>query len=177
MAKSPIDQKTFFFVDKCMPFGAAISCSNFQRFSDAIAHINKIKIGGFKSPNYLDDFLFVAMLTSKCNELVELFLDICKQINFPLSLEKTEWANSVMVFLGMLLNTVLQTISIPVDKVAKAMDLIVDILSHRKTTVKKIQSLTGLLNFLCRCVVLAGHSPDICMLTIHHLCCHTTMCE
>ena len=40
MAKSPIDQKTYFFVDKCMPFGAAISYSNFQRFSDAIAHIS-----------------------------------------------------------------------------------------------------------------------------------------
>ena len=113
---------------------------------------------------------------SKYNELVELFLDICKQINFPVSLEKTEWANSVMVFLGMLLNTVSQTISIPVDKVAKAMDLIMDILSHRKTTVKKIQSLTGLLNFLCRCVVpgraftrclYAHYSPS--MLPHHHV--------
>ena len=38
MAKSPIDGKIYYFVDKCLPFGASISCSHFQRFSDAIAH-------------------------------------------------------------------------------------------------------------------------------------------
>ena len=38
-AISPWDGKTYFFVDKCLPFGASISCSHFQRVSDAIAHI------------------------------------------------------------------------------------------------------------------------------------------
>ena len=33
-AVSPIDGETYYFVDKCLPFGAAISCSHFQRFSD-----------------------------------------------------------------------------------------------------------------------------------------------
>ena len=28
-----------FFVDKCLPFGASISCALFQRISDALAHI------------------------------------------------------------------------------------------------------------------------------------------
>ena len=30
MARSPIDGKIYYFVDKCMPFGASISCSHFQ---------------------------------------------------------------------------------------------------------------------------------------------------
>ena len=38
-AVSPIDGKTYYFVDKCLPFGASISCSHFQRFSNAIRHI------------------------------------------------------------------------------------------------------------------------------------------
>ena len=70
MAVSPMDNQTYFFVDKCLPFGVAISCSHFQRFSDAVAHILKWKSGGYKSPNYLDDFLFIALLKSKCDELV-----------------------------------------------------------------------------------------------------------
>ena len=38
-AKSPMDGKWYFFVDKCLPFGAAISCSHFQEFSNAIAFV------------------------------------------------------------------------------------------------------------------------------------------
>ena len=29
---NPKDGKTYFFVDKCMPFGSSISCAIFQRF-------------------------------------------------------------------------------------------------------------------------------------------------
>ena len=35
-AQSPLDQKIYYFVDKCMPFGASISCAAFQKVSDAI---------------------------------------------------------------------------------------------------------------------------------------------
>ena len=38
-AESPIDGKTYYIVDKCLPFGAAISCALFQAFSDA--HVSK----------------------------------------------------------------------------------------------------------------------------------------
>ena len=38
-AKSPIDGKIYYFVDKCLPFRASISCAHFQRFSNAISHI------------------------------------------------------------------------------------------------------------------------------------------
>ena len=31
-AESPYDGKTYFFVDKCLPFGAVISCAIFQSF-------------------------------------------------------------------------------------------------------------------------------------------------
>ena len=38
-AVSPLDGKTYYFVDKCLPFGAAISCAHFQSFCNAIARI------------------------------------------------------------------------------------------------------------------------------------------
>ena len=38
-ATNPLDGKTYYFVDKCLPFGASISCSVFQDFSNAVAHI------------------------------------------------------------------------------------------------------------------------------------------
>ena len=41
-AQSPLDQKTYYFVDKCLPFGSSISCAHFQEFLNALSHI----IGG-----------------------------------------------------------------------------------------------------------------------------------
>ena len=80
-AKSPIDNQWYYFVDKCLPFGAAISCTLFQSFSDAIAHLVKFRTLQ-DLVNYLDDFLFVALLLSACNDQLKVFLDICSEINF-----------------------------------------------------------------------------------------------
>ena len=70
MAKSPLDGATYFFVDKCLPFGSSISCAIFQKFSDSIAHIVKKLSNDKENVNYLDDFLFIALLKWVCNEQV-----------------------------------------------------------------------------------------------------------
>ena len=56
-ARNPHDGQFYYFVDKCMPYGASISCSHFQRFSNALAHIVKTK-SKMDLINYLDDFFF-----------------------------------------------------------------------------------------------------------------------
>ena len=83
-ATSPLDGKTYYFVDKCMPFGASISCSHFQRFSNAIKHIVQYRTKK-NLVNYLDDFLFAALLKLLCNNQVRDFLEVCKMIQFPVS--------------------------------------------------------------------------------------------
>ena len=152
MAVLPIDGQTYYFIDKCLCFGAAISCAHFQHFLDAVAHIMAAKTG-FKPPNYLDDFLFVAMLASACNKLVEVFLEICQKISFPVSMEKTVWRCTSLTFLGLLIDTIAQVVLIPVEKIEHAKTLILDILTGKSTTVRKLQKLTGFLNFLCHCIV------------------------
>ena len=106
-AQSPLDNKIYYFVDKCLPFGAAISCSHFQEFSNALQHIVAAKIEAICSPlNYLDDFFFVAIVKYLCDQQVEIFLSICAQINFPVSLEKTEWGSTQITFLSLLIDTI-----------------------------------------------------------------------
>ena len=152
-AWSPMDHKLYYFVDKCLPFGASISCSHFQRVSNCIAHIVRVKSQGKPNVNYLDDYLFAHLLKRLCDQQIRLFLRICEQICFPVSLEKTTWGTTILPFLGLLIDTVKQIIAIPVDKVQRAQVLITEILGSKKVTVLKLQKLCGFLNFLCKCIV------------------------
>ena len=137
-------------IDKCMPFRASISCSHFQRISNALKHIVEVLENHFNSiTNYLDNFLFIPFLRQICNRLMRRFLSVCEEICFPVALEKSEWATSCIIFLGIMLNSRKLVLMIPEDKVYKAIQLIDRLCDRKKATVKEVQSLTGTLNFLC----------------------------
>ena len=90
-AKDPETNEEFFFIEKNLSFGASISCSHFQKFSNCLHHLLVHFTGkNFSYTNYLDDYLFIEISREKCNRLVRFFLKICKKIGFPVSMEKTE---------------------------------------------------------------------------------------
>ena len=153
-AAHPVTGTVYYFVDKCLPFGASISCAIFQEFSNSIAYLVTYKT---HRPliNYLDDFFFAALYKALCDGPVGVFLDICDSICFPVSLEKTFWGVQLLTFLGLLIDTLNQMISIPADKLERAIDMIAFVLNKRnkKVTLLQLQQITGFLNFLCRCVV------------------------
>ena len=90
MAEHPITKRTYFFVDKCLPFGSSISCANFQAISDAISFVVTFRTKK-SNVNYLDDFLFAAICKALCDSQIQVFLDVCAEIKFPVSMEKTVW--------------------------------------------------------------------------------------
>ena len=143
-AVSPIDGKTYYFVDKCLPFGASISCSHFQRFSNAIKHIVQWRTKR-NLVNYLDDYLFAALMKLICNQQVTEFLVVCEEISFPVSLEKTFWATTKLVLLGLLIDTINQCVCIPIDKIKKAILLITSIVEKKsgKVTLNQLQKVCG----------------------------------
>ena len=104
-ATNPITGEEMFFIDMCLPFGVSISCTIFQAFSDALNHLIEylLKLDDTIT-NYLDDFLFVAILRENCDAMMRVFVQLCEEINCPLSEEKTEWASVVIVFLRTLLD-------------------------------------------------------------------------
>ena len=153
-ARSPLDGKWYYFVDKCLPFGVAISCLHFQHVSDGIAHIIRFKTGK-DLINYLDDFLFAAYLRALCDQQIQTFLDVCKEIGMHISLEKTFWADTSLTFLGLLLDTILRIVGVLCDKLAKGRNMIQTVLdkecsksSKRKMTIIQLQRICGFLNFL-----------------------------
>ena len=154
-AVNPETGETRFFVDKCMPFGASISCSHFQRLSNALKHVVESLERIYNAvTNYLDDFLFIHYIKQLCVRLMERFMQICQQIKFPVADEKTEWpGEETVVFLGMLLNGKTLTIKVPEDKRLKTLNMLQTAAEHKKLTIKEIQCLTGTLNFLNKAIV------------------------
>ena len=71
-AIDPRDGRMKYFMDKCLPFGASISCSHYQNFSDVLRYIMDYRAGGKGRAitNYLDDFLFLALMRAMCNNMI-----------------------------------------------------------------------------------------------------------
>ena len=152
-AEHPVTHEVFYFADKNVPFGAARSCALFTEFSECLRHILEYQAGGRKCvTNYLDDFLFIAPSEPGCNRLVRLFIDLCQSISCPLSEAKTEWGCTQIVFLGILLDGENLVLAVPAEKQVKAKNMLQWILGRKSVTVKELQRLTGLLNFLGRAI-------------------------
>ena len=151
-AKCSLDGQWYWFVEKCLPFGSSISCRHFQNFSNSIAHIVTY-FNRKDNVNYLDNYLFAALFKALCDSQVDTFLQICKEINFPVNLDKMFWGSTTLIFLGLLIDTFKQLVCIQTDKVQRAVDMIENILGRKKITVHELQKTCGLLNFLCRAVI------------------------
>lgn len=151
-AENPLDGRTYYFADRCLCFGHAISCRIYQDFLMAVGYSHAYRTG--KKPNcYLDDVLVVGMKRQFCLFLMTEYQNLCDAIGLPLSPEKIEGPCSVIEFLGMLLNGIDRTLGLPEDKICKAMDQLDYTLEHKSATVHHLQKLTGLLNFFCRAIV------------------------
>ena len=98
--ENPWTNRIAFFVEKCLPFGASVSCRRFQDFSNALQHIIEFNLNKkFSTTNYLDNFLFISSTEQDCNEMVRQFLNFCEEIGCPVVLDKTEWASLKITFL------------------------------------------------------------------------------
>ena len=173
-ANHPVSNETWYFVDKCLPFGSSISCTIFQAISDAIAYIIAWKAEK-PNVNYLDDYLFIAAFKIECDKQLRLFLQVCDNINIPVALEKTFWGTTLLTFLGLLLDTENQIVCLLVDKVLKALDLVDSFINkrNRRATLLQFHKLCGSLNFLCKCIVpgrtfLRRLYPKVGKLKQHH---------
>ena len=140
-AYHPVSKKLYYFVDKCLPFGHSISCSLFQKMSDGMEWIMRHQ-SKKESINYLDDFLFAAVLKTECNRQVKIFIQMCNDIRFPYSESKTEWATPQIVFLGLLIDAEQRLVCIPLSKIDRALELIDTLLSRKskKANLVEIQN-------------------------------------
>ena len=104
--------------------------------------------------NYLDDFLVIYITIEGCNAIMIVLLEVCERISFLVSLDKTEWVDTKMIFLGMLMGGYHHTLSISSERHDEILHLVQKFKDAKKAMVKSLQQLAGHLNFVNRAVVL-----------------------
>ena len=119
--------RNMYLVDLCLPFGLASSPNIFERFARALEWIVKRETG-HSITHYLDDFFFCGTNPSGCNADLDAFIGICERLGLPVSMEKTFRPSTCLSYLGLEIDTVSQTVGIPLSKKKKAVRLIARLL-------------------------------------------------
>ena len=73
-----------YFIDCCLPFGAAASCQVFEKIATLIHWIAQ-KRTGLIFMHYLDDFFIVHELNHACSYAMGTFKQVCYKIGMPIS--------------------------------------------------------------------------------------------
>ena len=109
--------------------------------------------------HFLDDFLFLAPSKDKCLADMQAFMALCANIGVPLAPSKTIAPTTALPFLGITLDSVRLEARLPVDKLEQCKLLLRDFSARSKVSLRKLQSLIGVLNFACSVVV---QTPSHC---------------
>ena len=142
-----------YFVDKCLPFGCSISCALFEKFATFLEWELKKRSKSDNVVHYLDDFLVAGEKeTDDCVKLMDCYKNLCDELGVPLAIEKTIGPTSCITYLGLEIDTNDMLVRIPSEKIEKLRSALISLINKNKTTLKELQSLTGLMNFCTRAI-------------------------
>ncbi|MCP3927803.1 MAG: hypothetical protein GY705_01740, partial [Bacteroidetes bacterium] len=136
-----------------LPMGCGISCQRFEAMSLAIHWILTSKFSVPYMSHILDDFMFFGPKNSKiCQTSLTKFIQLSDSLGLPINFEKTFQPSTKLELHGILFDTEAMSISIPPDKVLKAIQIIDSLLPCKKVTLRQLQSIAGLLSFFARAI-------------------------
>ena len=140
------------FVDTVLPFGLRSAPMIFNAVAEALAFIIR-SLGVKWLEHYLDDFVMVAPPKSnECQEGLQVALDTCAKVGFPVAEDKTEGPATLINFLGVLLDSMLMQLRLPPDKLEKLKKLVASWRRRKVCTKKELRSLAGHLSNACKVV-------------------------
>ena len=131
------------FVDKTLPFGLRSAPKIFSALADALEWVLQNE-GLTEVLHYLDDFLTMGRPGSgECLRNLRILCEVCERLGLPLAIEKVEGPAVVLVFLGILLDTVRMEMRLPPEKLARLKTMVAEWLGRKKATKRQLLSLIG----------------------------------
>ena len=141
-----------FHLDTCLPFGFRSGPFLFNLFAEALHWIlhNNYQVGAV---HYLDNFLIVgAPGADLCASTVQLTLRVCESLGIPVALDKLEGPAIHISFLGIMLDSEAQILSLTQDKLEDILHRVHLWLGRRSATKCELLSLIGRLSFASKVV-------------------------
>ena len=131
------------YLDRALPFGLRSAPKIFNALADFISWI-LASTGIQFQLHYLDDFLFlVSPSSSKGKQMLTSVLEIFQQLGIPVALDKTEGPTTVLIFLGILIDTQNFELRLPRDKLQRLKELITRWSTKRFCSRTELESLVG----------------------------------
>lgn len=141
-----------YWVQKMLPMGASCSCFIFEKFASFIQWLVVKQTNSDNVDHLLDDFFMAEETYTECLKTVSNFEAVCFDLGVPLSTEKKVGPVTFLTFLGLDIDSVNQTIKVPTEKIDKAKEALFQLIQCKKITLKRLQALVGLLNFICKAI-------------------------
>ena len=145
-----------YFLDFSLPFGFKHGSSIFQRLSDAIRFMMTQE--NHVIWNYIDDFLCVST-PSKIHGSYARLQELLAELGLTVSAKKLVPPSTQVVCLGILVDTVQQSISIPPEKLENIKFTCNQWSSKVTCSKRELQSLLGHLLYVAKCV---KYAPTEC---------------
>ena len=137
------------YFNTTLSMGSKSSAKCCQRVTSAVVFI--FSKWNYFAINYLDD-IGGAESAEKAEEAFENLKKLLHNFGLKIATGKSVAPTTVMVFLGIEVNTILLTLSIPRDKWEEIKSELNRWAQKKTANLNQVQKLAGLLNFACRCV-------------------------
>ena len=148
------------YVDMCILFGARHGSQIFQRLSNGVRFMMRQK--GCTIIDDIDDYVGVGILSVAMASYAA-FIELMNDLGLTISQKKLVSPSTQVTCLGVLIDTVNGTVSIPPDKLLDVTDTVRQWLAHDVASKRELQSILGLLLYVHKCVKLhASFSTECC---------------
>ena len=137
------------YVNTCIPFGMRNGSQIFQRLSDGIRFMMRQK--GYTIIDYIDDYVGVGIPSITMASYAAL-IDLMNDLGLTISQKKLVYPSMQVTCLGVLIDTVNGTISIPPDKLRDVTDTVRQWLERDIASKRELQSILGLLLYVHKCI-------------------------
>ena len=137
------------FIDTCLPFGSRHGSQNFQRISDAVHYV--LRCHGYCVTNYIDDFVGYGT-PDVVRHSYDCLRNVLERLGLTISEKKLVPPSTKAVCLGILIDTIKGTVSIPDEKFCQIIQTVIDCQDKDRCSKRQLQSLLGQLLYIHKCV-------------------------
>ena len=138
-----------YYCDLAIPFGLKFGSCLFQRLSVSIRYLMLLK--GYTVCNYIDDMLILEP-RGKASKAFDYLKALLQDLGLTLSNSKLVAPSTVVTCLGIDIDTVKRTFSVPSEKLAEIKKLCQHWLQKQSCMKRQLQSLLGSLLYVSKCV-------------------------